>query len=137
MTTRQVTQFYIYFLNLRSNFVAFNFVLESSQNSFSVHKSYHQLCRKHLICKRWNSGQKLLTIQTAYDNFLESKHPEDTKNQYYVQSYQLELKTLILVCSSWTEGASNFIFYLVSFSFNFLFFMVFSGFSNLCTQLRN
>ena len=39
MTTRQVTQFYTYFLNLRSDFVAFNFVLESSQNSFSIHKS--------------------------------------------------------------------------------------------------
>ena len=39
MTTRQVTQFYIYFLNLRSDFVAFNFVLESSQNSFQFIKA--------------------------------------------------------------------------------------------------
>ena len=30
-------------------------------------------------------GQKLL-IQTAHHNFLESRHPEVTKNQYYVLS---------------------------------------------------
>ena len=42
----------------------------------------------------------LSAIGTAQETFLE--------NRQQIEPYEFELRTLFLVCSSWTEGPSNF-----------------------------
>ena len=60
---------------------------ENTQNSFS--------CRPPIF------HQKLL-IQTAHQTFLESRHPEVTKNLYYVLSTRRSQIPIFLGSSSWT-----------------------------------
>ena len=58
-----------------------HFLFETSQNSFSC----GPLFGLFWSVKYLNFGQKL-TIRTTHDTFLESRHPEVTKNPYYVSS---------------------------------------------------
>ena len=73
METRQMTPFF------SALFVAFIFVFENSLNSFS----YSPLFGPFLPVKYLNFGQKL-PIRTAHHTYIELRHPEVTKNPYFV-----------------------------------------------------
>ena len=62
-------------------FVTFIFVFENSQNSFSCDSPFGSFWSVKCL----NFGQKP-PIRTAHHTFLESRHPEVTKNPYYVLS---------------------------------------------------
>ena len=62
-------------------FVTFIFIFGNSQNSFSCGVPFGPFWS----VKYLNFGQKL-PIRTTHHTFLESRHPEVTKNQYYVLS---------------------------------------------------
>ena len=55
------------------------FVFEISQNSFSCGSAFSSFWSVKYL-NLWQS----LPIRTAHDTFLESRHPEVTKNPYYV-----------------------------------------------------
>ena len=78
METRQMTPFF-HLLFLLILFVTFIFVFENSKNSFSCGPPFDPFSS----VKYLNFGQKL-SIGTAHHTFLESRHPEVTKNPYYV-----------------------------------------------------
>ena len=78
---RQMTPFFFHLLFLRELFVTFIFVFKNSQNSFSCRPSFGPLWS----VKYLNFAQKL-PIQIAHHTFLESRHPEVTKNPYCVLS---------------------------------------------------
>ena len=60
-------------------FVTFIFVIENSQNSFSCSLSFDPL-----RSVKYLNFEPNLPIWTNHHTFLESKHPEVTKNRYYV-----------------------------------------------------
>ena len=79
METRQMTPFFIYvFLKL---YLAFIFIFQNGRNSFSCGHPFGLFWS----VKYLNFGQKL-PIRTTHHTFLESRHPEVTKNPYYVLS---------------------------------------------------
>ena len=78
METRQVTPF---FSSTFSALTVCNIDFENSQNSFSCGSPFGPFWS----VKYLNFGQKL-PIWTAHHTFLESRHPEVTKNPYYVFS---------------------------------------------------
>ena len=79
MKTRQTTQFFS--STFSSLFVTFIFMSENGKNTFSCAPPSGLFWSVNYF----NFGQKLL-IQTAHLTFLESRHPEVTKNPYYVLS---------------------------------------------------
>ena len=62
--------------------VAFIFIFENSQNSFTCGSPSYGLLWS---VKYLNFGEKL-SIRTVHHAFLESRHPKVTKNPYYVSS---------------------------------------------------
>ena len=80
MDTRQMILFFHLLFPLEL-FVTFIFVFENSQKSFSC----DPLFRPFWSVKWLNFSQKL-PFRTAHHTFLESRHPEVTKNPYYVLS---------------------------------------------------
>ena len=75
METRQMTPFFIYvFLKL---YLAFIFIFQNGRNSFSCGHPFGLFWS----VKYLNFGQKL-PIRTTHHTFLESRHPEVTKNPY-------------------------------------------------------
>ena len=85
METRQMTPFILSTFSALT--VSFIFVFENSQNSFSRGPPFGPFWSEKYL----NFGQKL-PIRTANHTFLESRHPEVTKNLHYVLSpkgYQL------------------------------------------------
>ena len=96
MKTRQMTPFFSStFSNL---FVIFISEFENAQNSFSCGPPplVHSGLRNTSIF-----GQQL-PIQTAHHTFLESRHPEVTKNLYYVLYSGWSQIPIFLGSSSWT-----------------------------------
>ena len=96
MKTRQMTPFFSStFSNL---FVIFISEFENAQNSFSCGPPplVHSGLRNTSIF-----GQQL-PIQTAHHTFLESRHPEVTKNLYYVLFSGWSQIPIFLGSSSWT-----------------------------------
>ena len=79
MEARQMTPF---FSSTFSVFVAFIFVFENGQNSFSCGPPFGPFWS----AKYLNFRQKL-PIRTARHTFVKSRNPEVTKNQYYVFSW--------------------------------------------------
>ena len=79
LKTKQMTSFFssIFY----ALFVTLNFVFENRQNSFWCGPPLGPFCSVQYL----NFGKKL-PIQTTHHTFLESKHPEVTKNPYYVLS---------------------------------------------------
>ena len=77
-------------------FVTFIFVFENSQNSFWCGLFFGSFW----YVKYLNFGQKL-PIRTANHTFLESRHPEVTKNLYYVLSTHQRQIPSFLGCSLW------------------------------------
>ena len=78
METRQVTHFFhLHFL--LQLFVTFIFVFENSQNSFQCGPPFGSFWSVSYP----NFWEKL-PIRTTHHSFLESRHPEITKNPYYV-----------------------------------------------------
>ena len=75
-------------------FVIFIFVFENSQNSFSCSFPFGSFWSVRYL----NLGQKL-PIRTTNHTFIESRHPEGTKNPYYVLYTEWSQKKGI---SSWT-----------------------------------
>ena len=76
METRKMTFFSSTFYAL---FVTFIFIFEYSQNSFSCGPPFGPFWS----VKYFNFGQKL-PIQPTHHTFLQSRHPEVTKNPCYV-----------------------------------------------------
>ena len=74
---RQRTSFFSSTLSTLT--VTFIFVFENNQYSFSCGPPFGPFCS----VKYLNFGQKL-PIWTAHYTFLECRHPEVTKNSYYV-----------------------------------------------------
>ena len=72
----------------------FIFVFEKSQNLFSCGPSFGPF----LSIKYLNFGQKL-PIWTTHNAFLESRHPDVTKNLYYVLSAKRSQKNAIKIFS--------------------------------------
>ena len=96
METRQMT---LFFSSTFSNlFVIFISEFENAQNSFSCGPPplVHSGLRNTSIF-----GQQL-PIQTAHHTFLESRHPEVTKNLYYVLCSGWSQIPIFLGSSSWT-----------------------------------
>ena len=79
METRQMTPFFS--STFYALFVTFIFIFGNSQNSFSCGVPFGPFWS----VKYLNFGQKL-PIRTTHHTFLESEHPEVTKNPYYVLS---------------------------------------------------
>ena len=79
METRQMTPFFS--STFYALFVTFIFIFGNSQNSFTFGPPFGPFWS----VKYLNFGQKL-PIRTTHHTFLESRHPEVTKNQYYVLS---------------------------------------------------
>ena len=79
METRQMTPFFS--STFYALFVTFIFIFGNSQNSFSCGAPFGPFWS----VKYLNFGQEL-PIQPTYHTFLESKHPEVTKNLYYALS---------------------------------------------------
>ena len=77
METRQMTPFFSSIFS--ALLVAFIFVFENSLNSFS----YSPLFGPFWSVKYLHFGQKL-PIRTAHHTFIELRHPEVTKNPYFV-----------------------------------------------------
>ena len=96
METRQITPFFSSTFSALT--VTFIFVFENSQNSFSC-------CPPFGRCwsvKYLNFGPK--AIWTADHTFLESRHPEATKNPYYFLSTHRSQIPIFLGSSSWTTS---------------------------------
>ena len=79
METRQMTPFFS--STFYALFVTFIFIFGNSQNSFTFGPPFGPFWS----VKYLNFGQKL-PIRTTHHTFLESRHPEVTKNPYYVLS---------------------------------------------------
>ena len=71
-------KFFIYFFHSKI-IVTFILVFENSQNSFSCGPSFGPFWSVEYLNLEQN-----LPIWTVHHTFLESKHPEITKNPYYV-----------------------------------------------------
>ena len=84
METRQMISFLYPLFPL---FVTFISEFENSQNSFSFGPPFDPFWSVKYI----NVGQKL-PIRTAEHTFVESRHPEDTKNSYYTLPLQRSQK---------------------------------------------
>ena len=80
METRHMISFLYLLFPL---FVTFISEFENSQNSFSFGPPFDPFWSVKCI----NVGQKL-PIRTAEHTFVESRHPEDTKNSYYALSLE-------------------------------------------------
>ena len=76
-----------------------------------------------LVSKIPQFGQKL-PIRTAHHSFLESKHPEVTKNLYYVLSTRQSQIPIFLGSSSWTIFIVIIFFICINIKMNFLMFVV-------------
>ena len=92
METRQMISFLYPLFPL---FVTFISEFENSQNSFSFGPPFDPFWSVKYI----NVGQKL-SIRTAEHTFVESRHPEDTKNSYYTLPLERSQKKKGI--SSWT-----------------------------------
>ena len=76
--------------NFSTLFVIFIFVFENSQNLFSCGPRFGPFWSVRYL----NFGQKLL-IRTTHYTFLESKHPEVTKNPFYILFPEGNQKTVL------------------------------------------
>ena len=81
MKTRQIITHFFHLLFPLELLVTFIFVFENSQNSFLCGTRFGPFWS----VKYLNFGRKL-PIQTIHHTFLECRHPEVTKNPYYVLS---------------------------------------------------
>ena len=79
METRQMTPFFS--STFSSLFVSFIFVFENNQNSFSGGRPFGPFWSVKCL-----NFERKLPIWTTHHTFLESTHPEVTKNSYYVLS---------------------------------------------------
>ena len=97
--TRQMTPFFS--STFYALFVTFIFIFGNSQNSFSCGVPFGQFWS----VKYLNFGQKL-PVQPTYHTFLESRHPEVTKNLYYALSPEWSQKKV-----SATTFTDTFVFF--------------------------
>ena len=86
METRQMTPFFIYFFRSQC-LQRFFLVFQNSKNLFSCGPPFDPF----LSVKYLNFGQTL-PIGTAHHTFLESRHPEVTKNSCYFCSQRVDKK---------------------------------------------
>ena len=90
METRHMNQFFHLLFSLQL-FVTFIFEFENTQNSFSCGPSFGPFCSVKYL-----NFEPKLPIWTAHHIFLESRHPEVTKNPCYVLSPEGSQKKKVL-----------------------------------------
>ena len=103
-TTQMIPLFHLLFLL----FLLVTFISQFENTSNSISNS---LLRSILVCKIPQFFSQELLIWTAHHTFPESRHPEVTKNLYYVLFTRWSNIPIFLGSSSWTilEVEENFI----------------------------